>query len=481
MKQILYFLCFGMMMQITCTQAQVGIGTITPDASSMLDISSTTQGLLAPRMTTMQRLAIASPAKGLLVFDTTENSFFYFENTAWSSLRTAKMRTKYKLVQSVADLEEELTGGVYVLKTDFLYEINGKIFIDNPIDLNGAYIEGVDSSEDVLINVSPGTLFEGSKGGGIRNLTVSGGGKQVFDITGTGSEFLLITNTIFTSAGKIGNLSKLGTVFFSVTQYLSNADGFTVNNINNFFVSNIFWTESNSGTFMEFTGSFQDLQMNGGRIVADLGETGIDVNSNPTIVNDATLSQLSFVGAGTLVEKYTTGSYIGYNFTNNWNVNCSGIPTETDQVSTGNFYYDGNLSTGFTQSIAGAAVEIQGTGNFVSSNLLRFSTNSTSGNNELIYEGKKTRNFQVSASLSVRVNGGGGDFYAFAIAKNNNIVNETNSTVNVFNDTQIQNVSLNGIVTLAPGDRIRVFVNRLTNNNTNLDTLSVFSENVGIR
>ena len=47
--------------------AQVGIGTITPHASSVLDVSSTTQGMLTPRMTTLQRTAIASPADGLMV------------------------------------------------------------------------------------------------------------------------------------------------------------------------------------------------------------------------------------------------------------------------------------------------------------------------------------------------------------------------------------------------------------------------------
>jgi hypothetical protein len=50
--------------------AQVGIGTVTPNASSVLDITSTTQGMLTPRMTTAQRTAIASPADGLMVYDT---------------------------------------------------------------------------------------------------------------------------------------------------------------------------------------------------------------------------------------------------------------------------------------------------------------------------------------------------------------------------------------------------------------------------
>ncbi len=57
-----------------------------PDASSMLDIKSTTKGMLIPRMTTAQRTAIASPAKGLLVFDTGNNSFWFYNGTVWNNL-----------------------------------------------------------------------------------------------------------------------------------------------------------------------------------------------------------------------------------------------------------------------------------------------------------------------------------------------------------------------------------------------------------
>lgn len=63
--------------------AQVGIGTTTPSSSSMLDITSTSKGFLKPRMTTAQRTAVASPAKGLEVFDTDFNSTWFFDGSAW--------------------------------------------------------------------------------------------------------------------------------------------------------------------------------------------------------------------------------------------------------------------------------------------------------------------------------------------------------------------------------------------------------------
>jgi len=51
--------------------AQVGIGTASPDNSSILDIESSTGGVLVPRMTTAARNRISSPATGLLIYDTT--------------------------------------------------------------------------------------------------------------------------------------------------------------------------------------------------------------------------------------------------------------------------------------------------------------------------------------------------------------------------------------------------------------------------
>ena len=55
-----------------------------PDASSMLDVSSTTKGLLAPRMTAVQRAAIGTPATGLLVYQTDgTDGFYYYDGSAW--------------------------------------------------------------------------------------------------------------------------------------------------------------------------------------------------------------------------------------------------------------------------------------------------------------------------------------------------------------------------------------------------------------
>ncbi len=51
-----------------------------PDPSAMLDVSSTTKGLLIPRMTQTQRNAIANPAAGLMIYQTTGTKGFYYNS-----------------------------------------------------------------------------------------------------------------------------------------------------------------------------------------------------------------------------------------------------------------------------------------------------------------------------------------------------------------------------------------------------------------
>jgi Chaperone of endosialidase len=69
------------------TQAQnVGIGTTTPHASAILDVNSTTKGILVPRMTTVQRNAIVTPAMGLLIFDTDLKQFIFQSDTGWTKI-----------------------------------------------------------------------------------------------------------------------------------------------------------------------------------------------------------------------------------------------------------------------------------------------------------------------------------------------------------------------------------------------------------
>ena len=69
----------------------MGIGTLSPDPAAILDLTSTTAGLLVPRMTTAQRDAIPAPPNGLLIFNTDLNSFQHYvgpPTSAWTTIVT---------------------------------------------------------------------------------------------------------------------------------------------------------------------------------------------------------------------------------------------------------------------------------------------------------------------------------------------------------------------------------------------------------
>ncbi|NCN95478.1 MAG: hypothetical protein GW917_02020, partial [Bdellovibrionales bacterium] len=64
----------------------IGVGTASPSSSAILDIASTTQGFLPPRMTTAQKNAISSPSEGLIVFDTDLDAMVVYSNGLWVKL-----------------------------------------------------------------------------------------------------------------------------------------------------------------------------------------------------------------------------------------------------------------------------------------------------------------------------------------------------------------------------------------------------------
>ncbi|HYK47519.1 MAG TPA: tail fiber domain-containing protein [Parafilimonas sp.] len=69
------------------SSGSAGIGTTTPNASSALEIKSTTQGLLLSRMTKAQRDAIITPATGLMIYQTNSTpGFYYYSGTAWTAI-----------------------------------------------------------------------------------------------------------------------------------------------------------------------------------------------------------------------------------------------------------------------------------------------------------------------------------------------------------------------------------------------------------
>lgn len=154
MKVKHYFFLTAVVLISAIGKAQVGLGTATPDQSAVLDLHSTSKGLLIPRMTTNQRDLIVSPAIGLMVFNTDTNfleinsgapqseTWNVISNRAPSSVHYAVSKTEPFTTNSFTDV---LVSGMVLspLAGTYLVSFNSQFNNDKiPVDFTTSPIVG---------------------------------------------------------------------------------------------------------------------------------------------------------------------------------------------------------------------------------------------------------------------------------------------------------------------------------------------------
>jgi len=201
--------------------AQVGIGTKTPDNSSVLDVSSSSKGLLMPRLTTLERNNITLPATGLMVFNITLNDGEINVGTplnpSWKGLKrpTAPSVVEGDVI-SATSINDLLVQGMTVSPAPGTYMalFNAQItplFSSNQgvIDLDRIYqdlmaINATNTTHSLVFgngeNLVPGVYDVTGAPSIAGTLTMDGGGdtNSVFIIRGSGA--------FTTGAGTIVNL-----------------------------------------------------------------------------------------------------------------------------------------------------------------------------------------------------------------------------------------------------------------------------------
>lgn len=135
----IFFLLLSILSFTSLFSQSVGIGANTPNASAQLDISSTTKGLLIPRMTTAQRTAIVSPANGLMVYDTSLSGFYFYNGSAWTAVSNSSGGSS-SWTASGNNIYNSNTGNVGIGTSTGLKEklsVKGNLFVTytNPNDL----------------------------------------------------------------------------------------------------------------------------------------------------------------------------------------------------------------------------------------------------------------------------------------------------------------------------------------------------------
>lgn len=102
--------------------AQVGIGTLTPDPSSLLDVTSTTQGILLPRITTSQRGEITG-TPGLLVYNSDDKTF-NTHDASWNDLSTGYKSISSSVLATTASITDALTDGMSITPRAGIYLVS---------------------------------------------------------------------------------------------------------------------------------------------------------------------------------------------------------------------------------------------------------------------------------------------------------------------------------------------------------------------
>jgi hypothetical protein len=466
-------LLFFLLLSLT-GNAQIGIGTTTPNASSILDVTSTTKGLLTPRMTTAQRNAITTPADGLMVYDTDLKLFYYYSagTATWLPIVSGSPgRINFKRIKSTDVLATVLAtelaaggGSKYVLNSNTLYEINGTVAFNFPIDINNAYVQGLDANEDIIIR-STGNIFEGSNGGSIRGVTLIATAGSVFNLSGAATQNLIFRDSIVANSNTVGTVSGFGLVFLSIVNFTGNTNGITYTNITQLLLSNMGWFGNNTGTYEKLTGTFTLVEKQGGFSQVEGSAIGFDVSANPTVSGDAVLESVVFTGsnAAGYVKPYTVGTYTGYNFNNSWNVRAAGIPTEADANAVGDFSMDYAVGSGagtvFNTSNPSNITKVLGVS--ASYNLFRFALDAIpNANNRLRYMGKKKRIFQLAGSISFQVTNAG--TYIIYVAKNGTPLTQYKIYGKGLQALDIVVLPLNASFELSNNDYIEVYAQRYT-------------------
>lgn len=470
---------FLLLVATIAANAQVKIGNNpgTINSNSLVEMESTNKGLLAPRVALNDVNSIAplsaTTPEGMIVYSSggiLTNGFYFWNGVKWLAvLSSANVRSNYVLVKSASDFPAP-SGGIITLTANTTYEINGTILLTNKIDLNGCTVIGMDRDDDQLIYTpTTGSLFTGSNGGVLSNLTLiaAGVGAKLFNLDALGdpSKVLLLEFCYILNCDNIGLIKGFaGYVEFQSIAFSNNTNGITFQDIGDYISISTFWVADNHNTYETYVGTFGTINMVGGKrqMLSFFSAKGLNILGITAITVGANIKNNMFVGDGTFV--------VG-GFSNMWEVETYGLNTQKDDVATGNLYLTSNAQTTFTA--VNTPTKILGTTTAPVVNLFRVTSPS---NNRLTYTGNKTRRFQVIGSLTA-IQVSSNIAFTFYIAKNGVILPESKQKIISKNAADQISLTISCAQLLAPNDYLEVWVE----DNTNTTAVTIVTMNLAIQ
>jgi collagen type VII alpha len=273
------------------TTGSVGFGIDPPDPTAVLDLTSTAKGLLAPRMTAVQRLAIATPANGLIVFDTDAKKLEVYDavGTAWNTIGSGNGTVTSVSGTSPISVATGTTTPSITLGT--VPVANGGT---GSTTLTG-YVLGAGTSALTASSTIPGTAISGNITGNAANVSgtvaVGNGGTGATTLTGylvgTGTNAITTTSTIPIANGGTGAITAVAAIAALLPTQTGNSGD--VLSTNGTLAS---WNAASTGTVTSVTGTSP--------IVVATGTT------TPAI----TLGNVSVPFGGTGNTSLTSGNYL---------------------------------------------------------------------------------------------------------------------------------------------------------------------------
>jgi len=374
MKNINKFLWFLLIVNWQVLFAQVGIGTIDPNSSSILELNSNSKGFLIPRMNSVNRNNISNPATGLLIYNTDTSSFNYYESieSGWkvfgNNIKSytisdmAIIGTNSSVDVPVPDMSISPEPGKYLLSFDSEYLNNYMTYVGaNTTTLKQDFLSAYTILKAMETNVFSRTAF--------------GNGEIIFSGRYSVNNSITISGSLILDAK--GNPNAL--FVFKSSGAINVSNNATISLLNGALPENIFWISESGitvGTDATLKGNFMadtDITIGNssslvGKVLSNsgaitLGSSGIytSPSKESSIINLGALSTFAaFSGSGLIdmgVSTYTGNIASGsFNITSpvgasvNGTIFPSGITpsinsgyVETDSLATFSIYQGESL------------------------------------------------------------------------------------------------------------------------------------------
>ena len=209
------------------SQNNVGVGTINPDPSALLDLTSTDKGFLAPRLADTN--AVTAPVTGLLIYQLADNKFYYYNGTYWQAIAAGVgINGSTGSTGSTGDIGS--TGATGIIGVTGSTGATGDVGVTGATGIIGitgvtgdtgatGTIGGTGSTGDVGVTVATGII-------GVTGSTGDTGATGFIGITGSTGDTGATGNTGSTgSTGALGVTGATGPVGCTTANYIMKSNG----------------------------------------------------------------------------------------------------------------------------------------------------------------------------------------------------------------------------------------------------------------